>query len=983
MRRLIGPMLGLGCVLALVLACFGQVLFSGEQFAYRDAGHFYYPLYQRVQQEWSKHRLPLWDSRENAGMPLLGNPTAAVLYPGKIIYSVLPYPWAARVYTIAHVAIALVGMYRLMRGWQTSREGSAFAAIAYAFGAPVLFQYCNIIYLVGAAWVPYAIGAVDGWLRTGQRSSLLILALALAMQMLGGDPQAAYVTGLCAGGYALGLTIARWRARVGRPPARGARSLISILGVIVAWTVAVLLCAWLLPGYRPKNLSGGPRPPLPLWPWVQLGVLTAWGAVASLCVMRRNRGSGTLLTMFVGLACAASLAAMMSAAQLLPVTEFTGQSDRAAQDGPHDIFPFSLEPVRLAELIWPEVYGSNRYGNHSWSSLLPPRHSMEVWVPSLYLGGLTLVLALSAFGLRGDGPRRVWLSWIATLGLLASLGEFGGPLWVARCVPAIANVIGEHDTADTQAIRKDGMLRDGDGSVYGLMATVVPGFGGFRYPSKLLTFVCLGVAGLSGIGLDRLLAGRSRKAVHLALGLAVVSASLLVAIQFNQPAFTAWLKTRLAGGGISAFGPFNPDGAWRESRNGLFHGTIVFACALAVLCSARHAPRFAGGAALALLTADLIVANAHLVITVPQPVFEGVPEVLRKIAEAEAEDPSPGPFRIHRMPYWDPYGWYLSGSPARSREMVEWERKTLQPKYGIVYDGVAYTMTEGVAELYDYRWFFSPFYGNRTQPDGPADDEKNPRRVYFPRRGFDIWNTRYFIVPAIDANDEKRSIGSFVLDTEPISPRKEQLEGEQGKRFFDRWSKAEDWRLVKNKNVFPRAWIVHNAEFRQPISGIGRQGRESMIQEMLYQNDRLWTMPRLQVQDLREKAYIEMEGGAELNRFLSHSARDEEETASVEVDDQRVVIDVEMKSNGIVVLADVFYPGWELTVDDEPATILRTNRMMRGAAVEAGVHRLVYRYRPQSVRVGMMISFWGVGLLIILVIAFRSRRFSPTLSSSW
>src|SRR5947209_9938392 len=110
MRRLIGPSVGLGCVLALFLACFGRVLFGGEQFGYRDAAHFYYPLYQRVQQEWSKHRLPLWDSRENSGMPLLGNPTAAVLYPVKIIYGIMPYPWAARMYILAHVALATGGM---------------------------------------------------------------------------------------------------------------------------------------------------------------------------------------------------------------------------------------------------------------------------------------------------------------------------------------------------------------------------------------------------------------------------------------------------------------------------------------------------------------------------------------------------------------------------------------------------------------------------------------------------------------------------------------------------------------------------------------------------------------------------------------------------------------------------------------------------------------------------------------------------------
>ena len=46
---------------------------------------------------------------QNGGAPLLGNPMAAVLYPGKVLYAVLPYAWAARVYVIAHTIIAFLG----------------------------------------------------------------------------------------------------------------------------------------------------------------------------------------------------------------------------------------------------------------------------------------------------------------------------------------------------------------------------------------------------------------------------------------------------------------------------------------------------------------------------------------------------------------------------------------------------------------------------------------------------------------------------------------------------------------------------------------------------------------------------------------------------------------------------------------------------------------------------------------------------------
>ena len=81
MRRAFLPLFGLACFLGLLLVLYRAVLFEDGQFAYRDSGFFYYPLYLRVQQEWDAGRWPLWDPGQNGGEPLLGNPMAAVLYP--------------------------------------------------------------------------------------------------------------------------------------------------------------------------------------------------------------------------------------------------------------------------------------------------------------------------------------------------------------------------------------------------------------------------------------------------------------------------------------------------------------------------------------------------------------------------------------------------------------------------------------------------------------------------------------------------------------------------------------------------------------------------------------------------------------------------------------------------------------------------------------------------------------------------------------
>ena len=133
-----------------------------------------------------------------------------------------------------------------MRSWKTTWAGSAIAAVSYAFGVPILFQYCNVIFLIGAAWLPLGIHAVDRWLRLGQRLGLLELAIVLSMQMLGGDPQAAYLVGLSGFGYALGLAWVRASSAKKRSAeARSSRSrrLVWVplaLCSLVAWCIVTL-----------------------------------------------------------------------------------------------------------------------------------------------------------------------------------------------------------------------------------------------------------------------------------------------------------------------------------------------------------------------------------------------------------------------------------------------------------------------------------------------------------------------------------------------------------------------------------------------------------------------------------------------------------------------------------------------------------------------------------------------------------------------
>jgi uncharacterized membrane protein YfhO len=100
-----------------------------------------------------------------------------------------------------------------------------------------------------------------------------------------------------------------------------------------------------------------------------------------------------------------------------------------------------------------------------------------------------------------------------------------------------------------------------------------------------------------------------------------------------------------------------------------------------------------------------------------------------------------------------------------------------------------------------------------------------------------------------------------------------------------------------------------------------------------------------------------MAGGVRIGRYLP----------------QQVELTATMQTPGLVVLSDTFYPGWDATVDDRPVPIVRANYFCRGVFVPAGEHRVVFRYRPMSYRVGARISFITCGLILIALVITRRR----------
>jgi len=90
---------------------------------------------------------------------------------------------------------------------------------------------------------------------------------------------------------------------------------------------------------------------------------------------------------------------------------------------------------------------------------------------------------------------------------------------------------------------------------------------------------------------------------------------------------------------------------------------------------------------------------------------------------------------------------------------------------------------------------------------------------------------------------------------------------------------------------------------------------------------------------------------------------------------EHVVLQARAPRPGLLVLTDVYYPGWRATVDGRPASIARVDYLLRGVRVPAGAHRVELRYKPISWTIGWIVSLLALaGLAAASLAGWRARR---------
>ena len=949
---------------------FGPAIFGANSFVYRDAAHYYYPLYQMTAAQWSAGRVPLWNAQENNGRPLLADPTASVLYPGKALFA-LPLPFAMRykLYIVSHILLAAAASVGLARGWGASIPAAGLCGLSYAFSGNVLFQYCNVVFLVGAAWLPLAVLAADRMLVRRSLASALVLSTVLAMMILGGDPQAAYHGGLLAALYAW-LLWRRQRRRAPkaateyvRPPAMdkpkrtedsavwsGARWHRRLAGhrlvliLLAAGGGSLLAAVQIIPSVEWTRSSDravfhAPRSVYEILGYLRNRTKTD-GETPHEASGEHRVGQGLPLRSNdrdnVSVQSPDLLRTLPEVDNVpadAPAHRGTGPlSGLLAKSAPgthgEQVYDFSVGPWRLAEYVWPNFSGRQFPTHRRWLRVIPAEG--RVWTPSLYMGLLPLLLALWSWRLKTGRVRIRWLSWVALLSVIGSFGWYGIGWLLQECRVAFWS-----DSAGPSSIGPP------LGGLYWLMTVVLPGYVLFRYPAKLLVVAALALSVLAAKGWDRAVLNSPRELRRWLVGLGSVSLVGALAALAVRPFSHGWLANVPAD---KLFGPLDTAGAASDLFGSPAHTTVLCCVFWWLLGRATERPSAKRKYAMLLVTAvDLGLAHGWLVQYAPSESWQGEPKLAAAISAEDTRHIGRDAYRIYRAsPYhWQPSEWSLTSSSERQREGLRWDHDTLLSKYHLR-PGLSCVETSGSMMQHDYQAFLRVARRHGTTR---LDGTPEPHRAVL-----DALAAKYLILPE----------GTLMPATVPVGEHR--VEGQGMPDHAGLWH---------NPNHLPRAWTVYHVQVLPPLKSNDPAAVERRTEHVSF--------PDGHARDWRATAVVESDKSLDPPPAPeSDSSLDDRGCRIVRDDPRRVEIESELTRPGLVVLSDLYCGGWELEVLTEGTRearhppVLRTNRVMRGVYLPAGRHRLVYRYRPWSFRAGAAISLlaWS-GLLLLAAAAWR------------
>lgn len=163
--------------------------------------------------------------------------------------------------------------------------------------------------------------------------------------------------------------------------------------------------------------------------------------------------------------------------------------------------------------------------------------------------------------------------------------------------------------------------------------------------------------------------------------------------------------------------------------------------------------------------------------------------------------------------------------------------------------------------------------------------------------------------------------------------------------------------VLKNKEAFPRLFWAKTLFFSKDD--------ESATQKILEN-----------ISNLKETAILTV-NNHESFKLANQRWQNNNEQNKISIETYQsgmVVLDVETKSDGFLVMTDTFFPGWEAFIDGVKTKIYKVDIAFRGIEIPSGKHKVIFKYRPFLLKESSVISCFSFLMVIFLTVTKLPRK---------
>lgn len=170
-------------------------------------------------------------------------------------------------------------------------------------------------------------------------------------------------------------------------------------------------------------------------------------------------------------------------------------------------------------------------------------------------------------------------------------------------------------------------------------------------------------------------------------------------------------------------------------------------------------------------------------------------------------------------------------------------------------------------------------------------------------------------------------------------------------------------RIIENENYYPR--FLYSSDYRV------MKNRDEILKTLDADSYDPYKFVVLE-KELRKN--IEMSGG--------DSGPEQSDIKVVSMKADKILLDVDFKENGILLINNIYYPEWGARVDGKPREIYKTNYTFQSLPLNKGRHHVEIFYQGKMLKIGALISLCTLMICIFLVIysIIKAKKAEPARS---